>query len=317
MSELTYEKLKNNIAEEEVNGSQVSVTFKCPVTEKLHHAVATMRPSTGAAANVKKQAKNELLYAAKRGLRGLLRGVLGGGRAGAVAGNVAAQSVPNAGAATYDKAAQQAAVVQAFEAVIANFAWDEAQKAFVDAESLELALSEFDKQLRDHPITGQWERSVTARMLAEIVAADGKVEDDEREFFADFLVSKETQSLEDLLKKGKLSKLELEECKPDARATMLMLAYAIAMTDENLAAAEQVRLAEFCKALGVSLDREELLRHWAAEKTVENVLSGCYADGEIDDDERKRIDQLAHNIGVNEALVAKLDVSVRKRLGVV
>jgi hypothetical protein len=43
------------------------------------------------------------------------------------------------------------------------------------------------------------------------------------------------------------------------------------------------------------------------------MLSGCYADGKLDDDERKRISKLAHGIGINEALVAKIDVRIRKR----
>ena len=315
MSDVTYERLKNNIAEESTNGSQVTVTFKCPVTEKLHHAVATMRASKGMGAEVKKQVKNELLYSAKRGLRSLLRGVLGGGRAGYAAGNVAAKSVPNAGSPVFDKAAQERAVVEAFESVASEFAWSEEQKAYIDAEEANVLMSDFDKQLKNHPIQGQWERSVTARMLAEIVAADGKIEDEEREFFESFL-SDDTGTLDEVIEQGSLSKVELEEVKPDARASMMMLAYSIAMTDEKLDAAEQEALAKFAKGLGIPLDREEQIRSWSAAKVVETMLEGCYADGQIDDDERKRISELANNIGVNEALVAKLDVNIRKRKGI-
>lgn len=314
MSEITYERLKNNIAEESVNGSQVTVTFKCPVTEKIHHAIATMRPSTGVGAQVKKQVKNELLYSARRGLRSLLRGVLGGGRVGASAGNAVARSVPNAGSPVFDQAARERAVVEAFESVSREFAWSEEQQAWIDAAEADVMLSDFDKQLRDFPITGQWERSVTARMLAEVVMADGKVTDEEQEFFAEFL-NEDTGSLEEVMKQGALSKFELEEVKPDARATMLMVAYAIAMTDEVLDAAEQAALANFARGFGVTLDREEQIRHWAACKVVEEMLQGCYADGTIDAEERKRIEKLAENIGVNEALVAKLDVNIRKRKG--
>lgn len=316
MSEITYERLKNNIAEESVNGSQVTVTFKCPVTEKLHHAVATMRPAMGVGAQVKKQVKNELLYSAKCGLRSLLRGVLGGGRVASSAGNVAARSVPNASAGNFDRAAREAAVVEAFQSLANEFAWSEEQQAYIDAEEAQVSMSEFDKQLKAHPIQGQWERSVTARMLAEIVMADGKVEEEERDFFESFLVGPDTQNLDDVVKKGSLSKFELEEVKPDARASMMMLAYAMAMTDEVLDASEQTVLAKFAKGLGIALEREEQLRHWAACKIVEEMLKGCYADGTIDGDERKRIEKLAANIGVNEALVAKLDVQVRKRKGI-
>jgi hypothetical protein len=48
---------------------------------------------------------------------------------------------------------------------------------------------------------------------------------------------------------------------------------------------------------------------------IENILLGCYADGKLDAAEQERIGKLAVNIGVNEALVAKVDVRVRKRLG--
>ena len=314
MSDITYERLKLNIAEEEVNGAQVTVTFKCPVTEKMYHAVTTMRPATGVGAKVQKQAKNELLSAARRGFRGLLRSVLGGGSVGRVAGNVASSSVPSSSGVVYDKSSRETAVVDAFRPLAVNFVWDDARKAYIDATEAADTMSAFDKQLKDHPIDGKWERGVAARMLAEIVAADGKVEDEEREFFEAFLTD-DTGSLDELIKGGPLSELELSETKPNGRATMLMLAYSIAMTDEKLDAAEQAALARFAKGLGVSQSREESLRQWASEKVIENMLVGCYADGQLDDAERARISSLAQNIGINEALVAKIDVRVRKRLG--
>lgn len=292
MTELSYEKLKRNIAEEEVLGDMLSVTFKCPVTEKIYHAVATLRPASP---------MSHPLETARRGFRNLLGNMFHGER-----GETAA--------ATHDRAAIERAAVEAFEAVSSHFAWDESRKAFVDAATAEMPLSEFDRQLRDYPLTGEWERNVAARMLAEIVAADGAVTPTERDFFEGFLNS-EMGPLDQLVKRGKLSKLDLEECRPASRATLLMLAYAIAMTDEHLDASEQARLAEYGKAFGVSLEREELIRHWAAERVVENMLYGCYADGRLNDDERTRIEQLAGNIGINQALVAKLDVKVRKRLG--
>ncbi|MCB9933882.1 MAG: TerB family tellurite resistance protein [Planctomycetes bacterium] len=292
MTELTYEKLKRNIAEEEVLGDMLSVTFKCPVTEKIYHAVAMLRPASP---------MSHPLETARRGFRNLLGNMFHGERGETTTAN-------------HDREAIERAGVEAFEAVSSHFAWDESRKAFVDAATAEMPLSDFDRQLHDHPLTGDWERNVAARMLAEIAAADGTVTPTEREFFEGFLNS-EMGPLDQLVKRGKLSKLDLEECRPASRATLLMLANAIAMTDEHLDADEQARLAEYGKAFGVSLEREELIRHWAAEKVVENMLYGCYADGRLNDEERTRIEQLAGNIGINQALVAKIDVRVRKRLG--
>lgn len=314
MAEVTYEQLQNNIAEEKVNGVTVQVTFKCPATDKTYNASATMPRKDGVGARVKQKAKNELLYAAKRGFRSLMRGVFGGGRAGYAASSVAGSAVgPRGVSVEYD---QKAGVVEAFKSIRENFAWDAGQKAFVDASEMEGMTSDFDKQLRDHPLASKWDRGVAARMMVEIMAADGDMGDDEREFFEAF-ATEETGDIEAMLKKGKLANIEMEETTPDSRATMYMLACAMALTDEVLDEAEQVRLHEFAQALGIRPDREESLKHWASEKVIETTLTACYEDGELDEEERARINKLAEGIGVNEALVAKLDVRVRKRQGIV
>ena len=306
MSTITYERLKQNIAEEEVRGDQVSVTFKCPVTEKLHHAVAVMRPPVLAPTGRPGTGK---ITPARLAFRGVLRGIF----AAAVASQQNARIKPvGATAVYYDHTSRQTAVVEAFESLAPHFVWDEALSAYVDAEHAQNTLSPFDLQLRNFPLVNKWERTLCARMLAEVVAADGKVSSAERDFFKTFL-SSDTGTLDELIQQGRVSKMELEETRPAARATMLMLAYGIAMSDERMDAREQNTLARFAKGLGASLDREEQIRHWACEKVVENMLGACYADGTLNDDERKRISKLAHGIGINEALVAKVDVRIRKR----
>lgn len=305
MPQLTYERLKNNIAAEEVAGDQVLVTFRCPATEKLHHAVATMRPPT--IANHDKPGTGRITPG-RLGFRGVLRGVF------APAAPTKAKSDPGATVVYFDRSSRETAILEAFETIATQFAWDEERQAFVDAELAQNTLSPFDFQLRNHPLTDKWHRNLCARMLAEVVAADGKVTHAEREFFKACL-STETGTLDDLLQSGRVSKMELEESRPATRATMLMLAYAMAMSDEQLDPREQNILARLAKGLGVALDREEQIRHWACEKVVENMLAGCYADDELDNAERDRIGKLAHGIGINEALVAKIDVRVRKRHG--
>ena len=303
MAAITYERLKNNIAEDEVSGPLVMVTFRCPVTEKLIHSVATMREAggkvSGAPALAGLQASLHTVFAPVQETQH---------------DKVSGKPLELHGGTNFDRAAHERAVVEAFEAVAPQFAWDNERKAFIDAEEAKNPLCQFDRQLLDHPIDASWERVVAARMLGAIAAADGKISAGERAFFASVLNS-ETGTLDSLIKEGAPSKLELEETRPGARATMLMLAYALALSDEHLDASEIKLLDKFARALGVNMEREENIRHWASEKVVENMLAGCYADGRLDADEMKRIEGLARNIGVNEALVAKIDVRVRKRLG--
>jgi uncharacterized tellurite resistance protein B-like protein len=306
MAQLTYERLKNNIAEEEVVGDQVLVTFKCPVTDKMFHVISHMRPPVIANAT---KPQTHKISPARIGFRGVLRGAFA-----APAPTKKTRPDPGATAIYYDRSSREVAVLEAFETIQTQFAWDEQKQAYVDAESVQNTLSPFDFQLRNHPLPDKWHRAMCARMLAEVVAADGKVTQAEREFFKTVL-STETGTLDDLLQAGRVSKMELEESRPATRATMLMLAYALAMSDETLDPREQNILARFAKGLGVSLDREEQVRNWACEKVVENMLTACYADGKLDNSERDRIGKLAHGIGINEALVAKIDVRIRKRHG--
>lgn len=314
MPEVTYDQLKNNVVEEKVNGATMHVTFKCPSTDKTFDASAPMPRKDGVGARMKTKAKNEMLYAAKRGFRRLLRGVFGGGAVGRAASNVGSSAVGHGGRASveYDK---KGGVVAAFESIQENFAWDAGRQAYVDATGMEGMVGEFDTQLQNHPLASQWDKGVAARMMAEIIAADGDVGDDEREFFEGF-VNDDTGTLNEIIEKGKLSRVELEETTPDSRATMFMLACAVAFSDEELDDAEIARLSEFAEQLGIRPDREKALKQYACEKVIENTLSGYYADGELDEDERISINGMAAGIGVDETLVERLDVRVRKRLGI-
>ncbi|MCB9892865.1 MAG: hypothetical protein H6839_00280 [Planctomycetes bacterium] len=307
MAAITYERLKNNIAEDEVAGPLVMVTFRCPVTEKLFHSVATMRESTPG------RGEARLSDRALGGLQASMHKVFPPVQETGF-DKVSGKPLQARGGTNFDRQAHERAVVEAFEAIAPQFAWDSERKAFIDAEEAKNPLCQFDRQLMDHPIDADWERVVAARMLAAVAAADGKISDSERAFFANVL-NGATGGLEALQKEGAPSKLELSETRPGTRATMLMLAYALALSDEHLDASEIKLLDKFARALGVNVEREEHIRHWASEKVIENMLAGCYADGRLDADEMKRIEALARNIGVNEALVAKIDVRVRKRLG--
>lgn len=307
MSGITFDRLKNNIAEDEVSGPLVMVTFRCPVTEKMYHSIATMHEARPAHADA------SLNDRARDGLQASLHKVFEPSPDHDV-DKISGKQLPAHGGTKFDRAAHERAVVEAFEAVAPQFAWDNERKAFIDAEEANNPLCQFDRQLLDHPIDAHWERVVAARMLAGIAAADGEVSESEREFFNSVL-NRETGTLMELIDAGKPSNLELEETRPGSRATMLMLAYALALSDEHFDEREMVLLEKFAKGLGVSPERVEQIRHWASEKVIENMLLGCYADGKLDEAELERIAKLAVNIGVNQALVAKIDVRVRKRLG--
>lgn len=315
MSDITYEKLKKNISSETTENSTMKVTFTCAATGNKVVSEATMAQAKGVGASVKKVVKRGLFSAARRSLRGALRGVFGSGVIGNAVQSAASGSVGHGVKAEYDNDSKHNAVVAAFMTVSKKFAWSSNDNAYVMADHLEGMLSEFDKQMREHPLKNRWDKAVCARVLAEVASADGQIEDEEQEMFNSFL-DDDTGSLEEVIKAGGLSKIELDEVTPDSRGTILMLGWTMAFSDEELDDKERERLTEIADMMGFSKDRLTHFMHISAEQVVVSVLEGCYEDGGLDEDEKKRISELAGNIGVNEALVAKLDVKVRMRLGI-
>jgi hypothetical protein len=136
MNTINYQSIAPCIAQMIVEGAQVHVTWKCPVTGR---AVGT---STGAmaadpsltgrvGASVKRSIASEVIYGVARLISRLL-----GGAVGRVVSNATytAASDLNSRATSgvdYTEASRQAAVVAAFETVKSSFVWDEARQQFV------------------------------------------------------------------------------------------------------------------------------------------------------------------------------------------
>ena len=136
MNPITYDAILPNIAEVKVEGAQVQVNWKCPVTGRLVvKSQTTMAADPALAgrvqASVQRSIASEVIYGAARMISGVL-----GGAIGRIVSNAAytAASDINARAtagADYTEASRKAAVVRAFEAVKASFAWDEQRQRFV------------------------------------------------------------------------------------------------------------------------------------------------------------------------------------------
>ena len=136
MNPISYDMIAPNVANVTINGAQVHVSWKCPVTGR---AVGV---STGAmaadpslvgrvGATVKRSIASELIYGAARLVSSLL-----GGAAGRVVSSAAYSAAADINAKAtsgvdYTEASRKAAVVVAFDAIKSSFVWDEAQQQFV------------------------------------------------------------------------------------------------------------------------------------------------------------------------------------------
>lgn len=136
MDPVRYDTIVPNIVRVDVDGAQVTVRWKCPVTgREVGESSAGMSadPSLAAKvqASVRRSIASELIYGAARVVAGLL-----GGAAGRVVGEAAYTAANDINTrvtegAEYTSASREAAIVAAFESVRDDFTWDERQHRFV------------------------------------------------------------------------------------------------------------------------------------------------------------------------------------------
>lgn len=136
MNPVSYDTIAPNIAQVDVNGAIVRVSWKCPLTgREVGQSTASMSadPSVAARvqASVQRSVASEIIYGAARMVAGLL-----GGAAGRVVGNAAytaageINSRVTAGS-DYTEASRKAAILTAFESVKPSFVWDDQGKRFI------------------------------------------------------------------------------------------------------------------------------------------------------------------------------------------
>ena len=85
--------------------------------------------------------------------------------------------------------------------------------------------------------------------------------------------------------------------------------------DEDYSLVERKAVDGLRQRLDVSLQRAAALDGWAKEFVIDQRFDDFYADGLLDDAERRRIEQLGASLGVAFALIAKLDARAQKRRG--
>ncbi len=136
MNPIQYDAIAPNIAQVDVNGALVRVSWKCPLTGRdVGQSTANMTADPSVAgrvqASVQRSIASEVIYGAARLVAGLL-----GGAVGRVVGNAAYTAASDINSkltagSDYTEASRKAAIVTAFESVKPSFVWDEQRQRFV------------------------------------------------------------------------------------------------------------------------------------------------------------------------------------------
>lgn len=302
MSDITLDRLRKNFTEHYLIGSTLMVSFVCPLSGRIVHAAAPVRPAN----LTPRPVARELRRTGKIGLQTQLKEIF-------VPAEVPAGG-PASPAPRADAPEIEAAILEAFDAVSHQFSWSEQHGAYVDtALALEL-LTDFDRRLKQKPLTAEWDRHVAIRIMAEVGQADGELKPGERDLLQSF-VQADKQDLDAILAMPELTKAELERVSDDAPETILMLAYAIAMSDQDLSAREKQKLTHYAALLGIGSAKESAMKLAAAEKLVETIIAGCLADGVFSDLDRASLLQVATGLGLGSDEIAAIEKKYCRRRG--
>lgn len=298
----------------------MQVSFRCPVTSKTVEATGHLQHSNTMGGQVTSRAKRSVMWSIRSALRRSIRSALGYGIAGRLAADMASgatDGMTRGSSQSYSEAEQKDAIVRAFESVSRSFMWDAQNNRYISLEAAGAVMTDFMRILQDAPITAPYDRGILARMLTEIACADGNVGEDERQFLAGF-ITPDIGTVDSLAQMQRLSPAELGETTQGAtRETMLMLSWAVALTDESLSSDESMRLDDYSGALGVPANRAHELRSYAQVYMVDQALGRAYPGGKRDEQAHAEVMAMATRLGMDATEAERVDIRFRKRYGLV
>ena len=313
-----YDEIAPILADARQEGTTMHCLFRCPRSGLEVRSSAPLRHEQGLGQKVSDSAKRSMMHGVSRSISRAIYGVLGRGVVGRTAAD-AAQSLIGEGQRAdqqrYSEEERQAAIVDAFTRVADRFVRDDEQ-GWVARQAAQESMGDFERILEQGPVHTSYDRSVLARMLVETVAADGRFEETERAFVAEFLPP-EMGGVQEIYKRPALSEVELSETSPGTvRETMLMLAWAVALCDQDLATAEQDRLYFFARGLGIRQDRLDALRRAAMAHALESSLKQVYRRGHPEQEERRELLALGEQLGLEPHEIERIEIGFRKRHGI-
>lgn len=311
MSTPTFANVQPIVQHVDVRGRSVSVRFQCPVSGQTIEARHTVPRDNTMGRRVTDQVKRNLMWSLQSAVASAIRSTMGYNIAGRVASDVARSAMTGvqqqASSQNLSRAEQQQAVLDAFLTVATQFVWDESRQSWISQSAAAEAMSDFERMLAEAPIQHPYDRMVMARMLVEIARGDGRLSSEESSWLTE-VITPDLGDVHALAARPPLTGAELSSTSPGGvRRSLLVLAWAMALVDEEMAAAEKVLLDHFAAGLGLPGRDVEACRKAAQTYILDQAMDRMFAWGGHDEYARAQLYGLAQRIGmpVEEAQAAE------------
>lgn len=314
---ITYSLIKPLIVDVEVQGQRVFVEFQQPDTGNFVEAQAPVRRSNSVGSSIGRSVKRTAIQQARSSITRMVGSLFGGGFLGRTA-RAATSTAASEYARSQNEHANapseqdiEEAVVAAFKTVRNQFHYNEATNSWGKAQGGGATLAPrektpFEAQIDRSPIVDRHDRKVFARILADLVNADGVIMDEEVAFFQS-LVPVDAGSIHDILATDPVSKVDCEMVKDGVRDTIYMFSWAIVMVDYEIHPKEVEMMGRYADMLGISDAKRTELQGTAKVHMLEQALTP--------DVSREELFELADSLNMNHDDAERAKIAWLRRVG--
>jgi len=306
------------VERQSLSGRTLSVTFRCPVTSERANARYTVPAGATVSTAVARTARSSFFWGLRSVITNTIRSLFGHGFVGRIAADVA-NTAMNEAARTQSHSGglsegeKEAALIEAFRTVQGSFVWDPNRGAWVSGKAAVELLSSFEQMMAKHPATHPYDRLVLARMLVEVAKADRQVGAEESGWLTQ-LIPAEVGSIQELASRPPLTEAELRQCSPGpVRETLLAVAWALSIVDEEFDPAEQAALQRFGRGLNLSSAQVERSKDAAQTYVMDQALDRVFTWGGHDAGSRHQLIELANRLGMTEMEALEAEARFQRR----
>lgn len=320
MADLSYDAIKPLIVEETPSGDSLLFVFQCPLSGVQIPAQHDFPKPSGAGAGAKKSIMRSLLTFAQTGIKLGGKALFGKSRMGKMATNIAKSSVKSAGkdivkARIFTAKEKRYGALEAFQSVQSQWLWDGFRATWLVRAEAGRFISDLQQQVATAGLVQRYDRNVAARLMTEVAGAEERMTPAEEDFLIRFLGA-DHHTVGEILTRPPLTDAELDETTPgDARVTILMMAWVMALSDGLISTQQNQALLKFGMRLGLEADDMNKSAEMAKRYIVEEVMRGLYVGGEAyNDASRAKAYAFAGQIGMERDAVELTEARFLKRL---
>lgn len=311
MTTPTYNNVQPLVQSIDVRGRTIQVRFACPVSGQTVDARYNVPRDNSMGSRVSQQMKRNLMWSLQSAVASAIRSTMGHNIAGRMASDVARSAMTGVqqqvNSNTLSAREQSAALVEAFRSVQSQFVWDAQRATWISQTAMGEAMSDFEQLLAAAPIAHPYDRQVMARMLVEIARGDGRLSSEESTWLTE-VITPDLGDVHTLAARPPLTPAELGSASQGAvRKSLLVLAWAMALVDEEMADAERALLAHYARGLALPNAAVESCRKAAQTYILDQAMERMFNWGGHDEYARAQLYGLAERIGmpVHEAQQAE------------